>query len=172
MVRDVKAESSLGCSDHGTVDSGFWKEKIRQKTGSQLWTLEEILAFSEIHLEERYGIWSWREKRSRKAGWFSRITSSKFKNGPSWPAENQAKVSGGLYGWTKSCWHLKYKEVVCEIWKQVQVIYKEYRDPVLVWGLEKRTCHCYLQKGVRQRISGATDWSLLSLWRWWRKSSW
>lgn len=91
IIRDMKAENSLCCGDHGMVEPGSWEERTSQKTRSLLWISEDILAVSEIWFEEPYGIWYWREKEVRRAAWFSRITSSKLKNCPPWLAENQAK---------------------------------------------------------------------------------
>lgn len=61
-----------------------------------------LLAYLRTFLEESQWLWSQRRERSSTAGWFSRITSSKFKSDPYWYARNQAKTTGGLNHWTKN----------------------------------------------------------------------
>lgn len=43
-------------------------------------------------------------KRGLRAGWFSRMASSKHKISPSLKARSQAQVAGSLQGWIRSCW--------------------------------------------------------------------
>lgn len=43
-------------------------------------------------------------EESRRAGWFSWISSYKLKNGPYQCAKNQAKVAGGLHGQARRFW--------------------------------------------------------------------
>lgn len=46
----------------------------------------------------------WTEEASGRANWFSRITSSKFKNGPSPHVANQEKAARGLQGRIRRFW--------------------------------------------------------------------
>lgn len=54
-----------------------------------------------ICLKEFHGIKPWSKETSKRAGWYSRITSSKLKRVPSHWAGSQVKIPGGLHGWTR-----------------------------------------------------------------------
>lgn len=62
----------------------------RRQQGTQPWTSgEEISACSRMCLEEFHNTSCWKQKESKRDGWFSRVTSSMFKNGLSQWTVNQ-----------------------------------------------------------------------------------
>lgn len=73
-VRDVKARSSHGCSDHKMAGFRILRGENRAKK-------QDHKPGSEIYLEESHGIQHWREETCKRVDWFSRITS-KLKNVP------------------------------------------------------------------------------------------
>lgn len=82
--------------------SGFWDGLAKQIAGSQPWTSgKQTGTPSETCLEKSYGRQPWREEESRRAGWFSRITSSMLKNDPS----PQAEIKQSKPAWiSRSSW--------------------------------------------------------------------
>lgn len=77
----------------------FWKGKSKansEANDAKSWLKCYLKTMLKICLEKYHGIWLWREERSRRADWFSRITSSISKHVPSWHKRSQVTVARGL----------------------------------------------------------------------------
>lgn len=88
LVSNMKTKGILGCRVYEVVEfritKGRGQQGAQQNRGSQPWTSGgQTLPCSGTWLEESFVIWSWTKQRSRRAGWFWRITFCKFKKGPS-----------------------------------------------------------------------------------------
>ncbi|GAB0179267.1 hypothetical protein GRJ2_000392000 [Grus japonensis] len=99
LVGNVKLKGSLGCSDHEMVQFKILRQRGGRTASSLPWTSgEQSLASSGICLVEYHGTKPWREEGPKKAGWYSRIISSKLRSDASQQRGSQAKMRGGLHG--------------------------------------------------------------------------
>lgn len=96
LLRNVTGRENFGCRNQQMLK--FRIPRGGSKAKNRIATLQSRLTCLGIFLEEYHGIQPWREKGSRRPVCFSRITSSKFKNGPSQWTGNQVNVAGSLHG--------------------------------------------------------------------------
>ncbi|GAB0184947.1 highly reducing polyketide synthase PKS6 [Grus japonensis] len=98
LVGNVKLKGSLGCSDHEMVE--FKNLRTVRRVHIKLpWTSgEQTLPSSGICLVEYHGTKPWREEGPKKAGYYSRITSSKLRSNASQQSGSQGKPPRGLHG--------------------------------------------------------------------------
>lgn len=106
-----------------------------------LWLAGEELTLASwrFFLEESHGNWSCKEEGSKRAGWCSRITSSKVKTNASLWVRNQEKRCRRHTWMNKELLVLlKHSQEICRSWKQGQTTWKEYREVVRVSKNERR----------------------------------
>lgn len=89
LVRDGEVRGSLGCRSHVMMIFRILRRDRGSKQNHNLGFQESTYyPFQRSVYKNLMGYSPWREEGSRKAGWYSGITSSKLRKGPSWQIRN------------------------------------------------------------------------------------
>lgn len=128
---NMKLKSSLGCSGHEVADFKVLGAVRSVGRRSLPWTKRgQTSASSRIFLAECHGIRPWREEWPKRAGWYWRVVSFRFKCNASLQRGNHERKPRGLHGWTWMSSLENPKQVAYRGCKQGKVAWEEYTEIV------------------------------------------